>query len=443
MLSKQVSDFIARHQLLSREGLHLVALSGGADSVALLHLLIALGYRVETVHCNFHLRGEESNHDELFAETLSKRLKVPFHRIHFDTRTYAELHHVSIEMAARNLRYDYFEQLANDIGAETICVAHHRDDAVETFLMNLMRGSGIHGLTGIRPRNGRVVRPLLSVGRKDIETYLKQLGEPYVTDSTNLEADVLRNKIRLQLIPLLKTLQPKAVENIDQTAMFLTEIEQLFIEQTAQQQARLLRENGRRLCIADLHTISFPENFLHEWLSPLGFNSTQITQLFKGIDKEEGLMFESHTHQLLTDRGSLIVEPIQQPLPTLRIPETGLYVYQENTLFLFEKTNDITISKSDNIATFDAAKVEFPLTIRPIQDGDRFMPFGMKGRQLLSDYLTNCKLTRFEKRRQLVVTDRNGEIIWVVGRRTDHRFRVSEETTSVCRIKLQQRLCEE
>ena len=203
-MKKKVADFIGKHGLLSREGLHLVALSGGADSVALLLILKDLGYRIEAAHCNFHLRGEESNRDEAFVKKLCQEQNIPLHLIHFDTKEYADLHQVSIEMAARDLRYGYFRQLRKDIGAEKVCVAHHRDDAVETLLMNLMRGSGVHGLTGIRACNGEIVRPLLDVSRQEIETYLHSIGQDYVMDSTNLVDDVVRNKIRLNVLPLLE-----------------------------------------------------------------------------------------------------------------------------------------------------------------------------------------------------------------------------------------------
>ena len=201
-VKNKVSDFIGKHQLLSRDSLHIVALSGGADSVALLHILSELGYRIEAAHCNFHLRGEESNRDELFVKELCEKNNIPLHLIHFNTEEYASLHQVSIEMAARDLRYHYFSQLCQDIGAASVCVAHHRDDAVETLLMNLLRGSGIHGLTGIRPQNGLVVRPLLCLSRQEIEDYLHSIGQEYVVDSTNLTDDVLRNKIRHHVIPL-------------------------------------------------------------------------------------------------------------------------------------------------------------------------------------------------------------------------------------------------
>ena len=224
----RVRNFIGNNRLLTKEGLLLVALSGGADSVTLLRVLLALGYRVEAVHCNFRLRGDESDRDEQFVKNLCQMHSVPLHLIHFDTAEYASLHQVSIEMAARELRYCYFDQLRQDIDAETVCVAHHRDDAVETFLMNLLRGAGIHGLTGIRPRNGHIVRPLLCVSRQEILQYLDSIGQDYATDSTNLQPDVLRNKLRLQLIPLLEQLSPGASDNIARSATYLSEAEKVY-----------------------------------------------------------------------------------------------------------------------------------------------------------------------------------------------------------------------
>ena len=201
---------------VDKEKKYIVALSGGADSVCLLLKMLDEGRHVEAAHCNFHLRGAESDRDESFVVSLCSRLGVTLHRAHFDTREYASLHKVSIEMAARTLRYDYFEKLRIDIGAEAILVAHHRDDNVETVLMNMVRGTGIRGVAGIRPRNGHILRPLLDMSRSDIEAYLRERGETYVTDSTNLEDEATRNKFRLNVVPLLRTINPRASENIHQ-----------------------------------------------------------------------------------------------------------------------------------------------------------------------------------------------------------------------------------
>ena len=439
MLNK-VSDFIRKHSLLSRSGLHIVALSGGADSVALLLVLKALGYRIEAAHCNFHLRGSESNRDEEFVKSLCKTYAIPLHLIHFDTAEYARLHQVSIEMAARELRYGYFRQLCQDIGADTVCVAHHRDDAVETLLMNLIRGAGIHGLTGIRPKNDIIVRPLLCVSRQEIEDYLHALGQDYVTDSTNLVDDVVRNKIRLRVLPLLREINPSVAENIDKTAKYLQEIEKMFNNMIALQKSSLIQydevSQAQSVAIPQLLQLPSAEVFLHEWLMPLGFNSTQISQVFVHLIGESGREFQSPSHTLIIDRDQLVVEPLKEPMKTLKMPEPGNYRYSEEYLISSAIENDITISKSDYIATFDSATVEFPLTIRPVQTADRFCPFGMKGHKLVSDFLTDLKLSVFEKRRQLVITDRHGEILWVVGSRIDNRFKVTKQTSSILRITL-------
>ena len=448
MLNK-VADFIAKHQLLSHDGLHVVALSGGADSVALLRILCDLGYHVEAAHCNFHLRGEESDRDEQFVKNLCQSLNVPLHLIHFDTVEYASLHQVSIEMAARELRYGYFRQLRDDIGAETVCVAHHRDDAVETLLMNLLRGAGIHGLTGIRPRNGHIVRPLLGVSRQEILGYLDSIGQDYVTDSTNLQPDVLRNKVRLQLIPLLEQLSPGASDNIARSANYLSEAEKVYNASlsTLRAQGRsampLATEGTQELpqCatlpISSIMDSPSPLCLLHEWLSPYGFNRSQIDQLLACLDGESGREFTSPTHTLVVDRDRLVVEPVSAPMKPHVIPEPGNYRLTEKLCLKVETTDDISISKLADCATLDKEKVLFPLTVRPVQSGDVFCPFGMEGHKLVSDFLTDSKLSLLEKRRQLVVTDATGAILWLVGLRTDNRFRVTPQTTAILRLSLQ------
>lgn len=439
MLNK-VADFIGKHQLLSHDGLHLVALSGGADSVALLLILRRLGYRIEAAHCNFHLRGEESDRDEDFVKSLCKKLEIPLHVIHFDTEEYASIHQVSIEMAARDLRYGYFRQLCQDLGAASVCVAHHRDDAVETLLMNLLRGSGIHGLTGIRPKNGLIVRPLLCVSREEIEDYLHSIGQDYVTDSTNLVDDVVRNKIRLRVLPLLKEINPKAAENIFKTSRYLFEAERIINQSIDNQKVRLIQGNPdsflQTVSIPQLLRLPSPEIFLYEWLAPYGFNTTQTEQISSQLTGESGREFLTSTHTLVIDRETLILVPLQPPMKTIKIPEEGRYRYNEEICFDVSLTNEISISKSDDCVTLDAATVRFPLTVRPVQTGDRFCPFGMEGHRLVSDFLTDCKRSLIDKRRQLVVTDRDGQIIWVVGLRSDNRFRVTEKTLEIMRLTI-------
>ena len=432
----EVTAFIERHQLLSHDAdrKYIVALSGGADSVALLLVLQQLGYRLEAAHCNFRLRGAESDRDEQFVVELCRKQEIPLHLIHFDTATYAETHQVSIEMAARELRYRYFEQLRQDIGAADVCVAHHQDDAVETLLMNLVRGTGIHGLTGVRPRNGHIVRPLLGVTRAEIVRFLDALGQPYVTDSTNLVPDVVRNKIRLEVVPLLQTVNPAAAENIARTARRLAEAERVFNASVDDALSRLFVDGV--VDVSQLLQQPSPESLLYELLAPRGFSPAQVEQVFSALTGPSGRVFQSPTHEAVVDRGRLVVESRREPLPVLRIPEPGTYCYHDDRKFRVAVSDDVSISRAPLCATLDAAKVAFPLTVRTAQQADRFQPFGMRGSRLVSDFLTDLKLTVLEKRRQLVVADAKGQILWLVGRRTDQRFAVTATTRQVLSLSM-------
>ena len=424
MLSK-VKDYIKQHNLLNSNDLYIVALSGGADSVALLLFLDEMGYQVHAAHCNFHLRGAESDRDEAFCESLCLQKNIPFHRIHFDTLTYAETHHVSVEMAARDLRYGYFEQLRKDIGASGICVAHHRDDSVETVLMNLIRGTGLRGLTGIQPRNGVVLRPRLCVSRQEIEQYLQAKGQSYVTDSTNLETEVQRNVVRLKVLPLLETINPAVANNIQRTAENLTEAQSVL--DVAIENIR----NAKILDYSELNRFGSREYILYEWAKQYGFNGSQVKEL---LTAETGSVFSSSMgYDLLVDRDRYAVELSLKPFKNVRIPEVGNYVLPNDNKLSVVKCAP-NISKDCNKATLDAHKVVFPLTVRRVEKGDWMIPYGMQGRKLLSDLMTDNKLSVFDKRRQLVVVDAQGVIVWAVGLRTDNRCRVDADTQEVLEL---------
>ena len=427
MLSK-VKDYIKQHNLLNSNDLYIVALSGGADSVALLLFLDEMGYQVHAAHCNFHLRGAESDRDEAFCESLCLQKNIPFHRIHFDTLTYAETHHVSVEMAARELRYGYFEQLRKDIGAAGICVAHHRDDSVETVLLNLIRGTGLRGLTGIQPRKGYILRPLLCVSRQEIEHFLQERGQEYVTDSTNLVADVLRNKLRLQIIPLLQTLNPAAIDNILRSTEHLAEA-QLVLDSISYK-----LKSVKQLYFSKLEEFGSREYALYEWAKQYGFNGPQVKDM---LTAETGSVFSSSMgYDLLVDRDSYLVEPILKPYKEVRIPEEGTYILDEITKIKVKKC-PAYVSKNPSVATLDAQKVAFPLTVRRVEEGDRMQPYGMRGTKLLSDLMTDCKLSLFDKRRQLVVVDAQGVVIWAVGLRVSQQVAVTDHTSEVLECILQ------
>ena len=455
MLNK-IKRFIASEHLLQVDALYLVALSGGADSVALLLCLRELGYRVEAVHCNFNLRGEESLRDEQFCEDLCQRENIPFHKVHFDTQAYADLHKVSIEMAARELRYRYFFQLKEALGADGVCVGHHKEDSVETILINLVRGTGLSGLMGIRPRNHDVIRPLLCVTRQEIEDYLHQHAVSFVTDSTNLIDDVVRNKIRLNVLPQLSEINPSVTDAILTTANHLYEVEAIvqeslkevlrkavnFINSSTQVSLNSLNNEPFQLDLSVVRSFPSPSYLLFYILKPLGFSSSQISEMVSHLDGQTGQLWYSPSHEITHDRGVFMVLPREGAEPRqLVIPETGRYVYDEQlSLRLTERgltpSSNVSFSKVPTVVDLDASSIRFPLILRRVAEGDRFTPLGMRGTQLVSDFLTNLKRNRFEKRNQLVLLDATGTILWVLGLRINDRFKLTPQSTSCLQIEI-------
>ena len=391
---------------LSPQHLYLVALSGGADSVALALMMLDEGLNVHALHCNFHLRGEESNRDEAFVTHFCHRHNIPLDVKHFDTISLAKEHGVSLEMEARQLRYDWFRERALDLDAEAICVAHHMDDQAETLLLNLIRGTGLQGLSAMHPERTiqglKILRPLLNISKQEILSYLKSRGQDYVTDSTNLERDALRNKIRLDLMPMLKELNPSIASCLARTA-----------------------ENVR-MELAENST----ESHLYRWLSPLGFTRQQILDVYSHTQdtslSRSGLLWQTTTHTLLLDRGQLILrlkDKDSNVLPRLIVESLNNLPKRED---FFNKQQ----------AFIDAKRINGELLLRRALVGDRFRPYGMKqGSKLLSDFLTNRKVNLLDKQSQLVVIDSaTDQIVWVVGQEIDDRYRVDSNTTEVVRL---------
>lgn len=450
MLNRKVETFIRQQHLLQSDGRYLVALSGGADSICLLLVLKQLGYFVEAIHCNFHLRGEESDRDEDFCRSLCAEKQIPLHLVHFDTREYAQLHKVSIEMAARQLRYHHFASLCHDLGFDGVCVAHHQDDVAETVLMNLIRGSGIKGLSGIKPKIQQrlrvgakagipipltVIRPLLCVTRDEIEHFLKEIGQDYVTDSTNLVPDVLRNKIRLQVLPLLDEIAPSASRNIVETAENVAFAEE-FLDQAVSGMMEELKDEGS-IPVSKIKS----EYLLFRILSDYGFTSVQIKQIYAHLDAPTGTEFRSESHILVFDRGRLLIEEVEKnPFHEMRIPEEGTYILDETAKLRIErmpKPEGFEIPRSSDVIAVDADRLQMPLTVRLPKEGDRFTPFGMQGSKLVSDFLTDQKLSLLEKRRQLIILDSTGRILWVVGLRPDNHFRITASTRTILRLTIE------
>ena len=429
----KVEKFIAKHHLLKQGDKVLVALSGGADSVALLIALLKLGYRCEAIHCNFHLRGEESNRDEQFTHNLCNRLGVTLHITHFNTAEYATQNGISIEMAAREQRYNTFEQHRTAIGAQAIAVAHHRDDSAETLLLNLTRGTGIKGLRGIQPRNGHIIRPLLCVGRADILEYLKWRGEEYITDSTNLTTDYTRNKIRLELIPKLGEINPSILDSLAATAERLAEAEKIYRRAIEESTTRVM--HGNTIDIKQLQAETSPQTLLHEILSPYGFNSSQTSDIAATLGSS-GRTFHSNSHTVVEDRGTLIITAAHAPtVPPTQLPCQGTVSTALGELHIATTPFNGNIPRERNIALLDCDKLCHPLTLRHTQQGDRFAPLGMRGTKLVSDYLTDRKKTIIEKQQQLVVVDAKGTIAWVVGERPAAPFAIDSKTKKAIHLK--------
>lgn len=415
-MKQKIAQYINQHRLFSPEDKVLVALSGGADSVALLRLLPAIGYTCEAAHCNFHLRGEESNRDENFVRQLCQEQQVPLHIVHFDTEREAKEKHISIEMAARELRYDWFEKVRKECGATVIATAHHQDDSVETLLLNLIRGTGINGLCGIRPKNGNIVRPLLCLDRKDITDYLSAIGQPYVTDSTNLQDEYTRNKIRLNLLPLMREINPSVKESILKTAEHLNDAASLYKASIENAKQRVLTPQGIRIDALKQEVAA--ETVLFEILHPIGFNASQIKDVYRSLDGQPGKSFRNADWQVVKDRELLLIAPLQEASrPTLEIKE---YSY----------TPEFVIPRDKDTACFDADKLPSPLSLRRWKQGDTFVPFGMKGKKKVSDYLTDRKFSLVRKEQQWLLCC-GDEIVWLVGERADNRFRIDSNTRRV------------
>ena len=418
MISQSVAQYIGRHHLLDKQGIHLVALSGGADSVALLLVLRELGYDLHATHCNFHLRGKESDRDEQFCVQICEKLGVPLHRAHFDTHAYAEA----------------------DIKAKDICVAHHRDDQAETVLMNLMRGAGVQGLTGMAPLNDDIARPLLCVSRQEIEAYLEEKGQDYVTDSTNLVADVNRNKIRLQVIPQMEKINPATKEHIARTAEYMTDVRD-FAEEQAEKLLRQMKADRGRIELKPLLSVKGYKYLIFLFLSRRGFNSFQVAEILSSLNSQ-GKLWTSSSHECTIDRGGLLCQRRKDSVGPLIIPEPGNYRLNDSLRYSFrltERTTDMQPSKNAYHATIDAEKARFPLTLRLTENGDRFTPYGMEGSKLVSDYLTDRKCTLFQKRDQLVLADATGRILWLVGERIAQDCAISDSTRQVLHVEKEER----
>lgn len=426
-MKEKIRTYIEKHHLLVPEKTVLVALSGGPDSVALLLLLKELQYPLIALHCNFHLRGEESDQDQYFVEELCRQNDIPMLIEHFSTKEYAQEHHISIEMAARELRYTWFANTLKDTQAQAVAVGHHQDDQAETLLLNLIRGTGLRGLAGMHPRQGKIVRPFLSTNRQDIIEYLHEHSQSYRIDHTNLERETKRNHIRLDIVPLLKSLNPRVIENIAKTADILRESLPIYLKGIEEEEIK--KNIGfHSFPLAALKDETRSSILLHEWLRGKGFSTTQETEMLEHTLSDSGKIWESDTYRVLFNRGSLLLRNKRQ-------------IQKEEIALTYTEVEEIGHHNSQTIYV-DRDTIQIPLLLRKVRQGDRFVPFGMRGSRLLSDFLTDQKMSVFEKEEQWLACS-GEDIVWVVGNRADNRFRVTEKTKRILKIEIEKPQIEE
>ncbi len=434
MQSKFV-DFIRDNNIVSASDKILLGVSGGIDSMVMLSLFRKAGFTVSAAHCNFSLRGEESDGDEMLVEHECEINSIKLHRIKFETESYAKEHKLSIQVAARNLRYNWFNKLCDEFGYSKIVIAHNRDDVAETLILNLTRGTGLKGLSGIKVVNGKIIRPLLFASRDEITRYAVQNDVSFRNDSSNASVKYARNRIRHKVIPELEQLNPSAKKSIFETAKHINEAWNLVEDYLINLKGKLVKQENDRVLfdIRGLSNEKYSKLFLFEELSPFGFSYETLEQVVASIHGQSGKVFYSSSHQLLRDRDFFILTQKKEIDLSIALieKECKSIDFPIKLRFRISEESELDeIPRDKNIAVLDYDKLAFPLNLRPWQPGDRFMPFGMDKFKKISDFLIDQKISLVEKDQIYVLTS-NDEIIWVVGKRIDDRFKVSPKTKNI------------
>ncbi|MFD0975826.1 tRNA lysidine(34) synthetase TilS [Salinimicrobium gaetbulicola] len=411
----------------------LIAISGGVDSVVLAHLCAKLNLNISLAHCNFNLRGKESDDDETFVMELADSLEAEVFIESFETEIYARNQKISIQMAARELRYKWFEELKETLNFDFIFTAHHANDNLETVLINFVRGTGLEGLTGIPERNGAILRPLLAFSREEIEEYARNSHLKWREDSSNSSVKYLRNKIRHEIIPKLEELNPKILETFEVTRNNLTESAVLVDDYISALFPRIAKEEefGYSFRIKLLKTIPHLKAVLYELFKTFGF--TEWNDVYDLLDAQPGKIVYSKTHRLIKDRENLLLTT----LADTEEREFEILAGEEVVMlpmgtFQFEEVEEVS-ETNENIIYLDLNKLQFPLTVRKWEQGDYFIPFGMKGKKKLSKFFKDEKLSLPQKENCWLLCSR-GEIVWVIGHRADARFGVDEDTSTILKL---------
>lgn len=417
----------------------LLTVSGGVDSVVLVHLLKSLNFDIEIAHCNFKLRDKESDLDEQLVINLCTEFDLTFHQASFDTTEYVKTNKLSIQMAARELRYNWFEEIRTKNNLDFILTGHHQDDVLETFLINLTRGTGLEGLTGIPPKNGYIVRPMLGLTRLEILQYAEENNINWREDQSNASTKYVRNKLRHEVIPILKELNPSLMDSFKNTTQHLKDSQQIIEDGIAELRAKIVvkKDDYFELDIKKIQNLSNPKAYLYELLHEFGFS--EWDDVLNLLTAQSGKQIFSKTHRLIKDREILLLIKID--------PKTQPSSYIINEFLPEYSTPDISLNFSSikknesnknikNCVHINASLVEFPLTLRKWEHGDFFYPLGFSGKKKLSNFFKDEKMSLIEKERTWILCNANNDIIWVVGKRIDNRYRTTSKTKETIQISV-------
>jgi tRNA(Ile)-lysidine synthase len=439
MIPSRVEKILNKYKI-SPDDRILVAVSGGADSMTLLQVLSGLGYNCQAAHCNFHLRDKESDEDERFVFDYCLGNDIPLHVKHFDTGSEAQKRGISIEMAARDLRYEWFWQLVDREKFLWLATGHHGDDMIETFFLNLARGTGLRGLKGMRECQGALIRPLLAFQRTEIESYCYENGIPFRTDTSNFDTAYQRNNIRHNVLPVMQMLNPSFFQTMRKNFKNIDDVWQIFEKEVEEVKEQISASEGDHMLIPIRLIQEHPqrEAMLFEILRPYGFKGKVISEIIDSFEGIPGKQFFSPDYRLVRDRFNLVLVPLEENNEDVFYIESGDQKIQEPLnlrIRRFEIADEFQFSRDPNCVHVDADHVEFPLKLRHWQKGDQFLPMGMEQFKKLSDFFVDEKLSLIEKEKVWFLLS-GEDIVWVLGRRIDDRFKVTAATKKVLEFRI-------
>lgn len=435
----EFNRFIAENKLIESGEKILLAVSGGIDSMVMAHLFLKSGYETGIAHCNFSLRSAESDMDEDMVRQYALSRNIPFHTITFKTKSYARKNGLSIQMAARELRYEWFEEIRKDYGYNKIAIAHNLNDNIETIIINLIRGTGITGLSGIKSASNHIIRPLLFATRQDIIRYSNRHRIAYREDKSNADTKYIRNKIRHLVIPVLKEINPSIETTLNETAERFTGINEIVSKYISEIRGKISERKNELTTfnISLLKLYLHNKAILYELFKPFGIGSVQLNDLAKVIDGKTGGQIFTGTHRIIKNRKEIIVTD-ENNLGDIcynirNIKDFAMVPGIESASYI-DVTESFEISTDPSIACMDSEKALFPFIVRSWKAGDHFYPLGMRHKMKLSDYFINSKYSRLDKENRLIL-ESDGKIVWIIGDRIDNRFRITSSTRKALIIK--------